>query len=89
MLKRMWWTFLVPAVAAAAGGGDSMVLVADSRQFSGLRALWANLYNDSHLLIAILTILIIPSLGLLMGKMTDVVLAAIGINLKSRVLAED
>jgi hypothetical protein len=89
MLKRMLWTFFVPAVAAAAGAGDSMVLVADSRQFAGLRALWANLYNESHLAIALLTIFIIPTLGLLMGKITDLGLAAMGINLKSRVLAED
>lgn len=83
-------TLLLPAIAmASGGGGESMILVVDSRRFSGLKALWANLYNESHLSIALLTILIIPALGLLMGKITDLVLAAIGINLKSRVLAED
>jgi hypothetical protein len=89
-LRWIQWALLLPAIAmASGGGGDSMVLVVDPRQFSGLRALWANLYNESHLSIALLTILIIPALGLLMGKITDLVLAAIGINLKSRVLAED
>jgi len=89
MVNAIRLLLLVPALAIARGGGDSMVLVADPRQFTGFRALWANLYNESHLAIALLTILIIPTLGLLMGKITDLVLAAIGINLKSRVLAED
>jgi len=65
-----------------------MVLVADSRQFTGWRAWWANVYNESRLYFALLTILIIPLLGLLMGKLTGFILARIGINLKSRVLAE-
>ena len=75
---------LLPATAA----GEPMVLVADSRRFSGLMAWWTNLYNESHLWLALLTIVTIPALGLLMGKLTDLVLSRIGINLKSRVLAE-
>jgi hypothetical protein len=74
--------------AQAAEGGRAIVLVADSRRFSGWKAWWANLYNESHLYFALATILIIPVLGLLMGKLTALVLARIGINLKSRVLAE-
>ena len=80
---------LAPSTAMAGEGGEMMVLVADSRRFSGWQALWTNLYNDSHLIFAMLTILIIPSLALLMGRLTDMILARIGINLKSRVLAED
>jgi hypothetical protein len=65
-----------------------MVLVADSRRFSGWEAWWANVYNEGHLEFAVLTIAIIPALGLIMGKATDLVMARIGINLKSRVLRE-
>jgi hypothetical protein len=80
---------LAPSTAMTGEGGEMMVLVADSRRFSGWQALWTNLYNDSHLIFAMLTILIIPALALLMGRLTDMILARIGINLKSRVLAED
>jgi hypothetical protein len=73
---------------AADGGGERMILVADSRRFTGWRAWWTNLYNESHLYFALLTIVIIPALALLMGTLTELVLSRIGINLKSRVLAE-
>ncbi len=75
-------------LSAASGGGDKIVLVADSRVYSGWKAWWTNLYNESHLLFALITIIVSPSLGLIMGKLTDFLLARLGINLKSRVLAE-
>jgi hypothetical protein len=77
----------LPAWAASAGGGR-IVLVADSRRFSGWQAWWTNLYNESHLWFAVLTVVTIPLLGLAMGWVTSRVLARTGINLKSRVLAE-
>lgn len=67
---------------------DHVVLVADSRRFTGWEAWWANLYNESHFYFALLTILIIPSLGLLLAKLTDLILARMGINLRSRVVSE-
>ena len=73
---------------AAGGGGDMMVLVVDSRRFSGWKAWWTNLYNESHFALALVTIIVIPTLGLVMGKLTGFLLARLGINLKSRVLAE-
>lgn len=81
-------TVFAGSALAAGGGGESIVIVADSRRFSGLLAWWANLYNDSHLAFAIVTILLIPSLGTVLGILTDFLMARIGINLKSRVLAE-
>jgi len=90
ILKWIAWALLAPALAqASGGGGEAVVLVVDTRRFSDLRALWGSLYNESHLWLALLTILIIPALGLLMGKITDLFLSAMGVNLKSRVLAED
>ncbi len=81
--------FLVSLPLAAGGGrAEAIVLVADSRQFTGWKAFWANLYNESHVYFALLTVIIIPCLGLLLGKVTGYLLARIGINLKSRVLAE-
>jgi hypothetical protein len=80
---------LVPVLARAAGeGGEALVLVADSRVCSGWNAWTANLYNDSHVGFALLTIVIIPALGLLVGALAGCFMARLGINLKSRVLAE-
>jgi hypothetical protein len=73
---------------AAQGGGERIVLVADTRRLSGLIAWSTNVYNESHFWFALLTVITIPTLGLLMGKLTGLALASLGINLKSRVLAE-
>jgi hypothetical protein len=81
-------TVLAGNVFAAGGGGDMIVIVADSRKFSGVVAWSANLYNESHAHFALLTILTIPLLGLLLGTLTGWLLRLLGINLKSRVLAE-
>ncbi len=80
---------LVPLQLFAVGEkSDAIVIVADSRKFSGLRGWWANLYNESHLAFAILTIVILPLTALLLGKLTGALLVRLGINLKSRELAE-
>ncbi len=80
---------LVPALAQAAGAkAEPIVIVADSRRFSGWQAWWMNLYNESHLLFALATITIIPSVALVLGKVTSLLMGRIGINLRSRELAE-
>jgi hypothetical protein len=81
---------LIPAqlLAVGGGGGGRMVIVADSRGLSGWQAWWTNLYNESHLAFALLTIVIIPTLGLVLGKLSGWLLARTGINLKTRELAE-
>lgn len=79
---------LLLLTAAAAIAAERMVLVADSRRFTGWRAWWCGLYNDSHFYFALLTIVILPALGLAMGKATDFLMRQIGINLKSRVPTE-
>jgi len=85
------WTrgaVLLLTAATAAPGAGRIVLVADSRLFSGWRAWWCNLYNDSLFWFAVLTIVILPALGLAMSKVTDAIMKRIGINLKSRVPTE-
>jgi hypothetical protein len=64
------------------------VIVADSRKFSGWQAWWANLYNDSHLWFALITIVILPVTALLLGRLTGWFMTHLGINLRSRELAE-
>jgi hypothetical protein len=81
---------LIPAqaFAAAAGGGEAIVIVADSRRFSGWEAWLANLYNESPFYFTLVTILVIPTMGLVLSKLTGFVMTRIGIDLRSRVLAE-
>ncbi len=80
---------LLPEIAAAAGPAAApLVLVADTRNFTGWEAWWTNLYNESHLYFALLTVAIIPVVGLCFGLLADVVMKWIGIDLKHRELSE-
>ncbi len=80
---------LLPELAAAAGPKAApLVIVADTRKFTGWEAWWTNLYNESHLYFALLTVAIIPIVGLIFGMLADVVMNWIGIDLKHRELAE-
>jgi hypothetical protein len=96
---RKWWGklaglvvmigLLLPELAAAAGPAAApLVIVADTRKFTGWEAWWTNLYNESHLLFALLTVVIIPIVGLCFGLLADVVMKWIGIDLTHRDLAE-
>ncbi|HCR13667.1 DVU0150 family protein [Solidesulfovibrio sp.] len=80
---------LAPAAAFAAGGGGApIVIVADTRKLTGIMAWWANLYNESHLYFTILTVILIPLIGVIFGVLADIIMHFIGIDLKSRDLAE-
>lgn len=87
VLTTLW---LSAPFAFAAGGGDvaPIVIVADSRRLTGLMAWWANLYNESHVYFTVLTVILIPVIGVLFGVVADIVMHFIGIDLKSRDLAE-
>ncbi len=76
------------AVLAAGGGGAPIVIVADTRKLSGVMAWWANLYNESHFYFTIMTIILIPLIGVIFGTLADIVMHFVGIDLKSRELAE-
>jgi hypothetical protein len=79
---------LLTAPLLAAESSDAAVIVADSRKFSGWQAWWANLYNDSHFWFALITVVILPAAALLLGRLTGWLMAHLGINLRSRELAE-
>ena len=89
-LRQMGWLAisLLPVRLLAAEPTDTVVIVADSRKFSGWQAWWANLYNDSHLWFAVITIVILPVTALLLGRLTGWLMGHLGINLRSRELAE-
>lgn len=91
IVRVVTWVTLVllPSwLLAAPRAGESPVIVADSRKFSGWQAWWANLYNDNHLWLAAITIVVVPVSALILGRLTSVVMVRLGINLKSRELSE-
>ena len=80
---------LFPTLLLAAGPKASpLVIVADTRKFTGWEAWWTNLYNESHLYFTLLTVAIIPVVGVIFGTIADLIMSRIGIDLKSRELAE-
>jgi hypothetical protein len=96
---RTWWAKLtglavlvslwLPGMASAAGPAAApLVMVADTRKFTGWEAWWTNLYNESHLYFALLTVVLIPIIGLIFGLLADLVMRTIGIDLEHRDLAE-
>jgi hypothetical protein len=73
---------------AAAEKAAAIVIVADTRKLSGLMSWWGNLYNESHVYFMLLTIALIPIIGVLFGLLADLIMGHIGIDLSSRELAE-
>jgi hypothetical protein len=86
--KRVLLFMLAAPLLSAAESAQMIVIVADSRKFHGLRAWWANLYNDDHLHFALMTIILIPLAGVILGSLADLAMSRLGINLKSRSLRE-
>ncbi len=87
-----WFMLLclaLPEFVLAAGGGkvDNIVIVADTRKFTGWEAWWTNLYNESHLYFTLLTCALIPVIGVVFGVVADLLMGLIGIDLKSRDMA--
>jgi hypothetical protein len=93
-VKELFFTVLavialLPGMAWAAGGGGAPItIVSDTRKLEGLMLWWGNIYNDSHMEFTILTCAMIPLMGCFFGILADVVMGWIGIDLKSRELAE-
>ncbi len=80
---------MLPQIAIAAGPAAApIVIVADTRKFTGWEAWFTNLYNESHINFALLTVAVIPIVGVILGLLADVVMSRIGIDLHSRDLAE-
>jgi hypothetical protein len=86
IMTTLWLT--AGTALAAGGGGQPIVLVADSRKLTGIMSWWANLYNESHFYFTLLTIIVIPVVGVIFGVLADIAMHFIGIDLSSRDLAE-
>jgi hypothetical protein len=87
-LTAMAFLLTAQAALAAGGGGEPIVIVADSRKLTGIMSWWANLYNESHFYFTLLTIILIPLIGVIFGVLADIVMHFVGIDLSSRDLAE-
>ena len=94
---RRFWTWItgssllvtvLPSLALAAKKSADVVIVADTRKLDGILYWWAEMYNESHFFFAILTMIIIPIVGVIFGWLADLVMSHIGIDLKHRELAE-
>lgn len=81
-------TLLPQAVLAAGEKADLVIIVADTRGLTGILKAWGTLYNESHLYFSLLTIVLIPVIGLLFGTIADIVMRTIGIDLEHRELSE-
>ena len=84
MRTLMTWLAGCALMLAAMPG----LAVADTRKLDGILYWWAEMYNESHFFFAILTMLIIPIVGCILGWLADLVMSHIGIDLKHRELAE-
>ena len=69
---------LAPSLALAAKKAD-VVIVADTRKLDGILYWWAEMYNESHFLFAIVTMIIIPLVGCVLGWLADIVMSHIGV----------
>lgn len=86
--KRSLVFLLAAPLLSAAETAGAIVIVADTRKLEGLRAWWGNLYNDNHLHFALMTVVLIPLVGVILGTLADLVMGRLGIDLKSRALRE-
>ena len=84
----MMCALLPQAVLAAGEKADLVIIVADTRGLTGILHAWGTLYNESHLYFSLLTIVLIPVIGLLFGTIADIVMKTIGIDLEHRELSE-
>jgi len=82
-------SLLVPRLAMASEASPgNLVIVADTRGLSGWAAWLANLYNVSHIQFTLFTVIVIPVAGLILGSLADLFMRRIGLDLRSRDLAE-
>ncbi|MBF0529167.1 MAG: hypothetical protein HQK55_07835 [Deltaproteobacteria bacterium] len=87
LLAALWF---IPEIAWAAGGGGvaELVLVADTRNLSGVQLYFANLYNEDIVMFAAWSVILTTGLGCALGVIMDVIMSRIGIDLHKRSLVE-
>ncbi|UJX43005.1 hypothetical protein K9F62_10135 [Desulfovibrio sp. JY] len=99
MLRRTFWVtgltllsgLLIPALALAAGGGASeLVVVADTRVItSEVLKYFADLYNFNPVLFAVWAVVLTAGYGCFLGVLMDFIMSRTGLDLKSRKIIEN
>ncbi|MFU2209521.1 DVU0150 family protein [Solidesulfovibrio sp. C21] len=99
MLRRTLWVtgltllsgLLIPALALAAGGGASeLVVVADTRVIaSDIMKYFADLYNFNPVLFAVWAVVLTAGYGCFLGVLMDFIMSRTGLDLKSRKIIEN
>ena len=80
---------LLPSLASAASGSVAPItIVSDTRKLDGILKWWGNIYNESHVEFTVLTCVLIPVMGCVLGFLADFIMGMTGIDLKKRSLAE-
>lgn len=88
LLAAVWF---VPEIVWAAGGGGGvaeLVLVADTRNLTGVQLYFADLYNENITLFAVWSVILTTALGCVLGVVMDFFMNRIGIDLKKRSIVE-
>ncbi len=58
--------------------------IANTEGLSGFMLWYATLYNTNKLYCALVTIIILPVIGLILAKIADIIIGKIGLDLRSR-----
>lgn len=82
------FVFLISPRLFAEEGGGGDILVADTRKLHGLEQWWGNVYNDGHWPFVIITVIVIPTCGMILGLLADLVMNNLGIDLKKKAVSE-
>lgn len=81
---------LLPSLAWAAGGGGAtdIVVVADTRQLSGVNFYFSELYNDNITIFAVWAVVLTTGCGAVLGVVMDFIMKRTGIDLTKRSIVE-
>ena len=73
-----------PVSVFAGEKAQPLNFIADTNGLSGIELWYANLYNTNKFYCALVTILVIPIVGFILGTIADFLISKTGLDLKSR-----
>jgi hypothetical protein len=79
-----FYFFFIASSFASGGKAEPLNFVANTEGLSGIELWYANLYNSNKFYCAIVTVIIIPVVGFILGTIADFIISKIGLDLKSR-----
>lgn len=79
-----YFFILFPANLLASEKAQPLSFIANTKGLSGFMLWYATLYNSNKLYCALVTVIILPVIGLILAKIADILIGKIGLDLKSR-----